>query len=471
MARTFRGNIKFGSLYSKVIVSGIILVTFILVCMNLVVNNTMTEIEERLIAERLKTDKSYLEDMIKYNASYYDWEVRDGAIYFGDVLIGDGTEENANLKPFLYIEENTGTLSYVFIKKSETDEHFLAALKEDRDYEIAPYLRAAGSTRDSEKKSILGTYISKDVAEGIEKQGFFSGEANVAGDKIFCFYESIKDKDGNIIGAMVVGRSIVELKKEISESVARVSITMVFFMLGVCVIVVILVKRWLGAMSKVNFYLRQIEAGVIPEEELKVDAKGEIGLIVESVNRMVAYLRENAMLQTKSKVDELTGLPNRMAYNEYTVGLSEYLAKNPRGLAVEILDIDYFKQYNDNYGHQMGDVCIKFIAEEIKRVMAENPKIYAARYGGDEFVLIYPGFLQSEVESFVRSLKKNIQSRAFEHRFSKVSDVVTITQGICFDIFAKDSNIDEFLKRADEALYEVKKVTRNSYKFCGLERL
>ena len=201
---------------------------------------------------------------------------------------------------------------------------------------------------------------------------------------------------------------------------------------------------------------------------MEVNSIGELNLVGESVNNLVGYLRENLVLQKKSEIDALTGLPNRMSYDQYSEELEKYLYANQKTLGVEILDIDYFKQYNDNYGHQNGDECIKMIAGELQKLVQECPKIYAARYGGDEFVIIYPGLLLSEVEGFVKTLKKAVQSKGMEHKFSKASDVVTVTQGVCFDIFSKGKTLSDFLKRADEALYEEKKIGRNSYRIIQM---
>ena len=116
----------------------------------------------------------------------------------------------------------------------------------------------------------------------------------------------------------------------------------------------------------------------------------------------------------------------------------------------------------------MGDECIRMIAGVLLRLTQDHPKVYAARYGGDEFVIIYPGTLHSEIETMVKELKKNVQKMAMEHKYSKASDIVTITQGVCFDIFSPYASISDFLKRADDALYEEKKIRRNSYRIVQL---
>ena len=285
---------------------------------------------------------------------------------------------------------------------------------------------------------------------------------------IFCLYRVLEDKDGNVVGAIVVGRSIREMNNEISKAVVKVAAITLIIIAIIITIIFAIISQLLSTINDIVFYLRQLEVGIIPDTRLNVKSISEINLVAESVNNLVGYLRQNLVLQKKSEIDALTGLPNRMSYDGYCTELEKYLHANQKTLGVEILDIDYFKQYNDNYGHQNGDDCIRMIAGELQKLTQESPKIYVARYGGDEFVIIYPGFLFSEVEGFVKMLKRNIQANALEHKYSKAADVVTVTQGICFDVFTSDKTIADFLKRADEALYEEKKVGRNSYRIIHM---
>lgn len=89
-------------------------------------------------------------------------------------------------------------------------------------------------------------------------------------------------------------------------------------------------------------------------------------------------------------------------------------------MAVEILDIDYFKQYNDNYGHQKGDLCICRVAKEIQK-LAEKDDIFCARYGGDEFILIYEGYSREAVVILTEKLKRSIRDLNMEHAFQRHS--------------------------------------------------
>lgn len=181
------------------------------------------------------------------------------------------------------------------------------------------------------------------------------------------------------------------------------------------------------------------------------------------INRKVE--EENTFLQKRSETDPLTGMYNRLKLNEYSEEAFEKAVINRLTIAVEILDIDYFKQYNDNYGHQAGDDCIKFIANTLLD-MAKEEGIFTARYGGDEFVVIYEGLSKKAVEEKVNKLRDTIYKANWEHLFSLSDDRVTISQGICYGTPDEDANLFAYLQLADEMLYEVKQESRNYYKLC-----
>ena len=135
--------------------------------------------------------------------------------------------------------------------------------------------------------------------------------------------------------------------------------------------------------------------------------------------------------------------------------------KRSGSISVEILDIDYFKQYNDNYGHQKGDKCIKKVADIIVKSKSKG-KVFPARYGGDEFVIIYEGLSRSEVEKIAYDIKKRIEDEAIEHEFSKADDIVTVSQGVCCGFPKVGQKVEDYLHKADEFLYKAKDVSRNT---------
>jgi len=182
---------------------------------------------------------------------------------------------------------------------------------------------------------------------------------------------------------------------------------------------------------------------------------------LEQANEQRRIVEEaNLRLQQKSETDQLTGLANRYRLNAYSENVFERCKRERKPMAVEILDIDYFKQYNDNYGHQAGDACISAIAEELKKTESEH--IFCARYGGDEFIIIYENLSLEEIERVSEDLRRRIMGLKMEHRYSLALPIVTITQGICYDIPVGENKNWDFLHTADMMLYRVKKQSRNN---------
>ncbi|MCR5580360.1 MAG: GGDEF domain-containing protein [Pseudobutyrivibrio sp.] len=179
---------------------------------------------------------------------------------------------------------------------------------------------------------------------------------------------------------------------------------------------------------------------------------------------------KNTFLQKRSETDPLTGMYNRLKLNEYSDEAFEKALINRSTIGVEILDIDFFKQFNDNYGHQEGDNCIKFVASTLIE-LAREEGIFAARYGGDEFVIIYEGLTREYVEAKANQLRDTIYSAEREHMFSLTDNRVTISQGICYGIPERDDSMFAYLQCADKMLYEVKQQSRNAIKVCDASEL
>lgn len=169
--------------------------------------------------------------------------------------------------------------------------------------------------------------------------------------------------------------------------------------------------------------------------------------------------QENELLHEKSERDSLTGLPNRYRLNDYSETAFERAYKNQTSLAVEILDVDYFKQYNDTYGHQYGDACLKSISRLLLDLLAEG--IFCARYGGDEFIIIYENMTDEEILSIAETLKKDVLNLKIRNRHSQISPYVTISQGIRNSIPNGLNKLWDYMFTADNALYRVKKNSKN----------
>ena len=184
-------------------------------------------------------------------------------------------------------------------------------------------------------------------------------------------------------------------------------------------------------------------------------------LDVEESRRKEVEL-SNLQLKQKSERDALTGMNNRHKLNELAELAFSKAHLNRTPLTIEILDIDCYKEFNDTYGHQAGDECLVRIAEAI-RSMEEYAGVHTARYGGDEFVLIYEEYSKADVEKMAQRLKDKVFNLNIEHKNSCISDRVTISQGLFHRIPSDENKTWDFLYGADMALYGVKKRSKNAF--------
>lgn len=170
-------------------------------------------------------------------------------------------------------------------------------------------------------------------------------------------------------------------------------------------------------------------------------------------------------LEEISHLDGLTQLYNRHALSEYLEGSTSIYDKKDMPLAAIMIDIDYLKQYNDNYGHVKGDTCIKTVAHIILKVVNKYSG-KAFRYGGDEFLIIMENTDTERCDKIISSIYKKLEAENLENLYSKISNRVTITAGAAI-INENMFNYKNLYHRADEALYEAKKKGKNTYLIKG----
>jgi diguanylate cyclase (GGDEF)-like protein len=175
--------------------------------------------------------------------------------------------------------------------------------------------------------------------------------------------------------------------------------------------------------------------------------------------RQTMMQEENKILLEKSETDPLTKLPNREKLNGYAEKVFEKAYHDGTNLGVEIFDIDFFKQYNDTYGHQAGDKCLKKIAQLLRLLMEQG--IFCARYGGDEFIIIYENKTDDEILSIAEQLRRDVMNLNIKHNSSPINSVVTISQGIRNSVPKDGNKIWDYFYVADMAMYHVKRSMKN----------
>lgn len=176
----------------------------------------------------------------------------------------------------------------------------------------------------------------------------------------------------------------------------------------------------------------------------------------------------NNELKRISNMDGLTEIYNRR-YFDYMLS-EEWKRAVEKGTSLSLImfDIDYFKFYNDTYGHQQGDECIKEIAHVGKMVL-NKPYDLIARYGGEEFAVILPDTSENGALKVAETIRRSVQVLAIPHVNSKVKPIVTVSVGVATVQPTKEMNHLQLVVHADDALYKAKNAGRNRVHFCDVE--
>lgn len=177
--------------------------------------------------------------------------------------------------------------------------------------------------------------------------------------------------------------------------------------------------------------------------------------------RLARVLEEAvARLQRLSTTDGLTGITNRASFEERLDLEWGRAVGESFPLSVILIDIDYFKRYNDSYGHLLGDACLQKVARSLLAAR-ESSHDQVARFGGEEFVVLLPGRTPEAALEAARSLRAAVEALAIPNANSGVSPHVTISAGVATAVPDLTSSAADLVQRADRALYQAKREGRN----------
>jgi diguanylate cyclase (GGDEF)-like protein len=191
--------------------------------------------------------------------------------------------------------------------------------------------------------------------------------------------------------------------------------------------------------------LRQANAEL---EQRVAERTAELEKAMEAMHRMAVE-------------DTLTGLANRRRFNDAMEEEIRRARRSKASLSLLMCDVDFFKRYNDAYGHQGGDDCLRMVGA-IMRDTFKRAGDLPARYGGEEFAVVLPGAAKEQAERVAEKLRQAIVNRAMPHKGSDVAPFVTMSIGVSTALeLSEDINADWFVGKADEALYKSKAGGRN----------
>jgi len=188
----------------------------------------------------------------------------------------------------------------------------------------------------------------------------------------------------------------------------------------------------------------------------------------EELKRINKQLQEaNQKLEMISKTDGLTGITNRLSFESVLRDEWDNCMQHSTPLSLIMIDIDYFKEYNDHYGHPAGDRCIKLIAN-LLTMYAKDPTYKVARYGGDELIIVLPYTDKEKAWNLAEQIRKGVEEKALPHMYSEAAKHVTISLGVNTVVPSDNVSIEEFIRNTDQALYKAKE--RRNCSVCAAYR-
>ncbi|HEB50023.1 MAG TPA: PleD family two-component system response regulator [Desulfobulbus sp.] len=187
----------------------------------------------------------------------------------------------------------------------------------------------------------------------------------------------------------------------------------------------------------------------------------------EALRRSQRKLAEaNKVLERLSSLDGLTGVPNRRRFDQLLRKEWQRAIRHGSSISIIMLDIDFFKLFNDTYGHQGGDDCLRQVAGILEQSVRRETDM-VARYGGEEFAAILPETGVKGALAVAEEMRANVEARQIPHENSKITDHVTISVGVATTVPEQGSRPDDLIAAADQALYQAKNNGRNRVQSTG----
>ncbi len=206
-----------------------------------------------------------------------------------------------------------------------------------------------------------------------------------------------------------------------------------------------------------------------PEEETQGLEVGAVDFISKPINPAVVRARVNTQLTLKAQtdflrslafIDGLTGVANRRQYNERLATEWRACQRSGKPLGLIMIDVDFFKFYNDHYGHEAGDDCLRAVSRRLKELPMRSRDLLA-RYGGEEFVLLMPEADLDGTRRMAELIRGGIEDLAIPHSASTTAEVVTASLGAASLVPDEDLEARQLQAEADRLLYEAKRQGRN----------
>lgn len=322
------------------------------------------------------------------------------------------------------------------------------------------------------QKNSLTEFVTKsaDRSDFQKKWNAIDKEANPRGEiyykyngeQYITYYSNVENSNWTVR----VTENLTAQKKDMMSYKLLWVILFVFFAVGTVIVQILTTRKFLQPIESAMDVFAKIKETQDYSLRIPVKSKDEMGQLSQSINELLAYTEKEKMyekmeqdkLKQQAESDPLTGVKNKKAIEQYVEETVAYSDENKTPVAIGFLDIDDFRNFNTNYGHQVGDDVICYVAKTLQ----ENISGEVGRIGGDEFVFCYAGAIGDEkMKADAARILKLLQENYINPE-SKEQIPITGSLGI---VMAKEGGMDytDLVRIADKAMYEAKNAGKNSY--------
>lgn len=378
--------------------------------------------------------------------------------------VESGLENVAQMTMYLYEETYPGDYAYDSAsktlykggKKVEGASKFLEHYKECSGTDVTIFykdVRVITTIKDKNGDPIVGTRINsivkKEVYEG--RQAHFYSKSTIENENYFSYYCPLFDENDQCVGMVFAGKPSDYVDWIVWKSVVPILLLVLLSMIILIFVIWNYADHLNRAFRQLQRFLGNVEEGDFTVElsEMLTKRKDEIGQMAGTAVRMQHSLRD--LVQR----DSLTGLYNHHYGEIWMKQVKEEARDTGEPFSIAIADIDFFKKFNDCYGHDCGDMVLRKVSELLQTQVGRQG--YVSRWGGEEFLIIFKRFTLEESVNFAEEIREKLHRT--ELRYHNDGFHVTLTIGVA----AGDSekSIESMVKCADCALYEGKRNGRD----------
>lgn len=313
-------------------------------------------------------------------------------------------------------------------------------------------------------QQLLTTLIQNDTLLPLKvKQLRLTAKSNSRANfltKVIGDYARLVELQANDIERGVLARATLETQKARRQLPVVVGLLLLALII-VGLTIVYIRRRIVNRLVKLNLLVKEGAPGSAQLKEL--EGNDEISDIAHTFNVFTKTIAaQKKALERLSMADGLTGIANRRAFDIRLTSGMKLAARSTMPLSLLLIDVDYFKSYNDNYGHIAGDNCLCLLARTIDDCL-HRPGDFVARYGGEEFACVLPDTDDAGADDLAQSILGVISELQIPHGFEQAGSIVSISIGVATSSTGLADSATMLIERADKALYYAKRHGRNRF--------